>query len=320
MSVNKIISKIANSKPLKDLKPQLIAVYEKLYDLRRTIEMNLLGCRDDVYAKNHPLKIMNLETTLHYIISHKCSVARYGDGEFNLLSNSSIGFQSNDQGLVERLREIVKSDISDCLVCLPGIFVYEHEYDPSTRKFWKKILVHKRAEWYQFCNADYHYGNADITRCYLEFSNRENTGKYFSLLKEIWDNRDVVIVEGKLTRLGVGNDLFDNTSSIERILCPAMDAFASYSQIKDYITTNISTHKLILIALGPTATVLAFDLTLHGYQAVDIGNVDKEYEWWLANANCKLRNPIKFTMEVRGGTLVEDCLDQCYLDEIVHSF
>ena len=30
-----------------------------------------------------------------------------------------------------------------------------------------------------------------------------------------------------------------------------------------------------------TATVLAFDLCKHGYQAIDIGHIDIEYEWYL---------------------------------------
>jgi glycosyltransferase family protein len=282
--------------------------------------MYMLSRKDSEYAKSHPMKIMGLEDTLEYIIEHKCSVARYGDGEFNLLSNSSIGFQKNDQVLVKRLREIVKSGNNICLICIPGIFAYENDYEPSTQKFWKKVLVHKREEWYQYCNLDYWYGNADITRCYLEFANRENAGKYFSLLKKIWDKQDVVIVEGALTRLGVGNDLFENAASIQRVLCQPTDAFASYDKIKNFITEQVNKDKLILIALGPAATVLAYDLADCGYWAVDIGNVDKEYEWWLAKATSKQRNPIKFTMEVKGGTLVEECRDQRYLNEIIHRF
>jgi hypothetical protein len=36
--------------------------------------------------------------------------------------------------------------------------------------------------------------------------------------------------------------------------------------------------KLILIALGPTATVLAYDLAKKGYQAIDIGHLPSCYE------------------------------------------
>ena len=47
-------------------------------------------------------------------------------------------------------------------------------------------------------------------------------------------------------------------------------------------------NKLILIALGPTATILAYDLYKLGYRAIDIGHIDIEYEWFLRKANTKI--------------------------------
>ena len=35
------------------------------------------------------------------------------------------------------------------------------------------------------------------------------------------------------------------------------------------------------ISLGPSATVLAYDLAKEGYQALDIGQLDNEYDWYL---------------------------------------
>lgn len=83
--------------------------------------------------------------------------------------------------------------------------------------------------------------------------------KIFSLLKKLWEDRNVLIVEGAQTRLGVGNDLFSNAKSIERILAPAKNPFDSYDKILSAIVTHCKEH-LVLIALGPTATVLATDL------------------------------------------------------------
>ena len=45
--------------------------------------------------------------------------------------------------------------------------------------------------------------------------------------------------------------------------------------------------KLIVMELGPTATILAFDLGKAGYQALDIGHIDIEYEWFLKNTERK---------------------------------
>ena len=81
-----------------------------------------------------------------------------------------------------------------------------------------------------------------------------------------------------MTGLGVGNDLFGNAGSIQRILAPAENAFSKYPQILDACMEQPE-DSLFLLALGPTATVLASDLCKAGRQAVDIGHVDLEYEW-----------------------------------------
>lgn len=67
--------------------------------------------------------------------------------------------------------------------------------------------------------------------------------------------------------------------------------------------------KLILIALGPTATVLAYDLSICGYQAVDIGHIDIEYEWFLQKATEKLPVKNKYIGEVNGGANVDEIRD-----------
>ena len=47
--------------------------------------------------------------------------------------------------------------------------------------------------------------------------------------------------------------------------------------------------RLILIMLGPTAKVLAAHLANDGYQALDIGHIDSEYEWLQMGAQTKVK-------------------------------
>ena len=35
----------------------------------------------------------------------------------------------------------------------------------------------------------------------------------------------------------------------------------------------------MIVVLGPTATILAYDLAKAGYQALDIGHLGKAYDW-----------------------------------------
>lgn len=82
----------------------------------------------------------------------------------------------------------------------------------------------------------------------------------------------------------MGNDLFDNATSIKRIICPAENAYSKLEAIKSSIRLNVEKDTLILGALGPTASILASQLCDEGYQFVDIGHVDVEYMWYLRHA------------------------------------
>lgn len=313
--IRKLISYFAEKTKTKKL---LITAYEKIYDSFLTIKSTILYIPDRIFCKKNKLNILSIQDTINYILETKCSVSRFGDGEFNLSSGSSIGFQAASSDLSEKLKSLLSSPSSaeGVLICLPGSFAFPDEYEKHTKKFWRKILVQKRKEWYSFCDKGYCFGNADITRCYIEFADKSPAEKYFNDLKKIWNGLDLLIVEGEKTRLGVGNDLFANAKSIKRILCPPTNAYDHYADIKDCII-EFAQNKLILLALGPTSTILSVDLSNIGHRAIDIGNIDKEYEWFLSKATKKQRNPIKYTQEVTGGTNVEDCTDVNYCEEII---
>ena len=44
---------------------------------------------------------------------------------------------------------------------------------------------------------------------------------------------------------------------------------------------------MFLVSLGVAAKFLVEKLFLEGYRALDIGNLDMEYEWYLHQAPCK---------------------------------
>ena len=138
---------------------------------------------------------------------------------------------------------------------------------------------------YSFLDMNRVYYNALFNRYYFNFNKTDGHYQrcctYFKGFKRIWKNRDVVLLESQEARLGVGNDMFDEAKSISRIIfCPVKNAFDKYDQILSAFN-DIAADNLILLALGPTATVLAYDLCKKGYQAVDIGNISDEYECFL---------------------------------------
>ena len=75
---------------------------------------------------------------------------------------------------------------------------------------------------------------------------------------------------------------------------------------------------LILIALGPTATALAYDLHKLNYQTIDLGHVDIEYELYLRKAKRMISIPSKYVFEAVGGTKnISNVTDINYYKQIV---
>ena len=303
----------------KRFKSVLVFIWNKTIDYKIEVINKLYILIDKVkkliYSK---LEVLSIDETLDYIIKNKCSVSRFGDGELKLIDNNGIFFQESSQELSSRLKEVIKSENNNHIVCIPDVFDRLDNYSEEPYKHWELHIAKTRKKWYAVLNKNKKYYNAFISRCYYAYKDKKNCEKWFEKLKEIWGNKDIVIIEGKKSRLGIGNDLFNNTKSIKRILCPEKNAFNNYNKILEE-AKKIDKSKLILLAIGPTATVLAYDLCKLGFQAIDIGHIDIEYEWFLMGATKKEKVKNKFVGEAIGGAEVGECNDSNYLSQILVS-
>jgi glycosyltransferase family protein len=260
--------------------------------------------------------VKTTDESLNLIVQNKCSISRYGDGEFNLMNGESLRFQPYSKELSLRLREIIKSNQENHEVFIPNIFNNVDWCTDQSRNYWKRYLNLNLYKIYKLLQRDKIYYDSLVTRLYIDHKDKSQAEFRFKTFKKLWDKKDVIIVEGEQSRLGIGNNLFDNTRSIKRILCPATDAFNKYDQILKEVSKHDKS-KLVLLALGPTATVLAYDLANVGYHAVDIGHIDVEYEWFLNKATEKEAIKNKYVGEVPNGTNVDGINDVKYENEIV---
>lgn len=73
----------------------------------------------------HP-KVLSIKDSLSYILKHRISISRYGDGEILLMEGYPIGFQKEDAALARRLREIARNPIPQHRVCIPDVFPASH--------------------------------------------------------------------------------------------------------------------------------------------------------------------------------------------------
>ena len=303
------------------MKRILVNIWNNSYDIFIHVKNYFYVSIDSIYGRIHnPPKIMSIEDTIQYIKDNKCSVSRLGDGEIKIACGKDLAFQRANTQIRMRMIEVMSVPIKNHIVCLPDIFKDLSCYNDEAYNHWKLHLAYYRKYWYKHIDRRRLFYNAFISRCYMMFIDKSRSEEYFKNIKGIWENRNVLLIEGEKRRLGVGNDLFDNVSSIRRILAPNKNAFDYYDKIITKIIELAPYSYLLLLAIGPTATVMSYDLAKKGYQAVDIGHIDIEYEWLRMKALQKKPVKDKFVNEAGAGKGVGESNDIKYLKEIICRF
>ena len=271
------------------------ALYNTLYEMVDVIENK----RQQFFIP----KVASVDETVEELLNTEKSFTRFGDGEYVMMFlDGKLGFQQRDVRLSERLKEVLASRDPNLMIGFKNIFGAQGPC--ADRAEFGELRDHINP----LLDANKRYYDACVTRV-------TQSHKHFLKLKKIWQDKKVVTIEGNLCRLGVGNDLFDNVASLRRILAPADCAFSVYDEIlKEAL--KIEKDVLFLIALGPTATVLAHDLCKAGYRAIDIGHLDICYELFLRKEPHMVAIEGKYVNEV-GYRSPSACTDPAYLAQII---
>lgn len=268
--------------------------------------------------------IADEEETLRRILEEGASIARFGDGEFAAIQGRvRHKFQTvPDEHLASRLREVLQSAEDNLLIAIADNYGSLDKYTAQAKREIRHYMTRQvRREHLELLEQSRLYYNAYLTRPYVMYADNQTEApmRRFERLKKIWDGKDCIFVEGKMTGLGVGNDLFDCAASVRRVLGPSENAFTAYEQILECCVEQAK-GSLFLLALGPTATVLAYDLCKAGYQAIDIGHIDLEYEWFLRGEGHRTPVEGKYNNEIAGGEHPKAIEEQRYFNQIIADF
>ena len=264
------------------------------------------------------LKVKNNQETMDYILSNNSSVVRFGDGEVLLMCGRSIDYQEYSKELAEKLRMIIDTPSSEKLVvCIPDVFHDLDRFRLPVHIWWKDHLINYKLFYYSL-GIESWYGSTFISRPYIDWKKTKQvmSGNDFKKLKQLWKDESILIVEGVFSRSGVGNDLFDEAREVQRILCPPNNAYSDYEKIKECVK-KYGQGKVILIMLGPTAKILAYELAMEGYRAIDLGHVDSEYEWCKMGVHKKVKLDSKHTAEWNTDECIQDVSDELYHSQVI---
>lgn len=218
-------------------------------------------------SRNVYPKVISIEESLNELINSNKSLVRFGDGEFSLCFNNDLSFQKANTGLNTRLREILKSENKNCMIAIVDANV-EMKTDYSIN-FWSSNSYPIST---LLKNKDNYYYEANIFR-------HLNLNQY-QKLKQLWKNKAVIFVVGKKSRFVFDKSLFEGVTKHSFIYGKAQNAWDEYNHILGEVckqSENLKNDIIVLIALGPTASVLCYDLSLKGIRAIDIGHISNQY-------------------------------------------
>ena len=214
------------------------------------------------------------------------SIGRFGDGEINIAMGKTYGinFQKYSVELQRNLQELLGENSfanEKFLIGIPQLmstyqgFCYKQiifwSIYNSSKRNWLIKHLYDEGQGQQYGDTFFARVNGFKNYSRVEFYNK------ITLLKEIWNQKRILIVEGEKVRLGVDNDLLSTAETIARILVPALNAYDYYDEIVKCVVeqNNID---MVLIVAGPMATVMAYDLYKKGFQVIDIGQFNDDYK------------------------------------------
>lgn len=243
-----------------------------------------------VGIKKCGIRVHSVEETIEELIHTDNSMVRFGDGEITMIRGRSLKLQQVEPKITEGLKRILGYEHDGLIVTIPEIFDDLSIYRKESRQFWRDHLLFSRKVYEKYCHPNRRYYNTSLSRFYYALEDKSKCGQWIEGIRQIWTDKDVVVVEGERTHNGVGNDLLDTARSVERIIGPSSDAYGKLDEIVA-CCKGYPKDRLFLVSLGVAAKFLTETMFLEGYRVLDIGNLDMEYEWYLHKAKTKERIP-----------------------------
>ena len=236
------------------------------------------------------LNILNSEETI-IKIKEGYSICRFGDGEFYIIlmrKRDIKGIQTYSDILRQKLLFILHNPTPNLLIGIPT-----EEYKERitfVKKFHRDFIKYHKPNDTNFIYASAYFTRPDCTKKLNE--------KYFNLVRSIWDNKNVVLVNfnSELKKF----KLFSNCNTIEFVEIPRRDCFFEYENILNECKKYFKKGYIFLLSCGPTATVLSHDINVRGEIAIDIGQISLCYSLFIKEDGLKWTSQNAYRLNFRG--------------------
>jgi Glycosyltransferase GT-D fold len=227
-----------------------------------------------------PPTVLGDHATIDRIWVNRLSFARFGDGEYRLVTGRGTKTQRHHPALQDRLASILRYPDRHVLVGILDLYSGKPVADPWPARL-KTEARYGTPRWAaKHLNLELTYGCASVTRmCNWALGDRE---LWWRKLRELWRGRDVLLVTGSNKGMVADTMLKPDARSVITLrLAANTDAWERFPWLLEYCrgwARSGNGNALVLLALGATATVLAHDLGAAGLQALDIGHLPQSWQ------------------------------------------
>lgn len=203
--------------------------------------------------------------TLEQMLAGK-SIARFGDGEIKLIMGGNCVSQTADIKIAAELLNVLRDENPNCLTGIPNIYTHTPK-----NWFWDKYKEDKYAALY---SQNKHYFSSFVSR--PDSAPWIDTPEYWSRVVDLWRGKRILLVTG-----GRSSALRPETMPEAKYVMEIPGAEVNSYGLIDWLEKEIdlvrSTFDSVILCLGPTATCLAWRLSLRSIHALDLGHIAVYY-------------------------------------------
>lgn len=224
-------------------------------------------------------QVINEEKTLSALLLG-ASIARFGDGEFRIaLGGRQNVSQVTAPRLREELCEILVNKQSKCLIAIPTM-------DPNGPKWgsWKKY----ENNYPRLLSSKKTYYSSFITR--PDSAPAIDYPGFYDHVEALWADKDIILVRGSERSFVEGRASMLAAKSVMPVLCSRRDAYSEIDRVERDVMdlVNSTGCRIVILCAGAMATVLAYRLSKHNIQAMDLGHMGYLWRYYQSKKQASL--------------------------------
>lgn len=211
------------------------------------------------------------QATIDELVNTDKSIIRWGDGESSIYYGYDISFQISSIELRYKFRNILKSyiknELNNCIFCMT------HErFADSIREMNRKNKIRYQV----WKKSRFLYDVKNIKeKCYSAYAFKGLDLKQYNLIIcKMLSHDSLVIISSINSKIRSYFSYYKYNNKIQFIEIPPCNSFSIYDSILNkaiMLTEDKSKNHLVIIAGGPMAKCLTFDLNANGIKCYDVG-------------------------------------------------